>query len=83
MLLCQGQQKVPAFTKMASAVGFSATCIWRRNCVQYCSLTFWLDTESDRGHQYISMGVDSHVVTLCHLLPVMFLCWFTFAGQLI
>lgn len=67
---------------MASAVGFSQHVCGEGTVFSTAHWLFGL-TLSDRGHRYISMGVDSHVVTLCHLLPVMFLCWFIVAGQLI
>jgi len=42
-----------------------------------CSvLLIRLDSESDKGHKYINMGVDCHVV----MLPLILLCWFIIAG---
>lgn len=74
-----GQQKLPVLLKWLQLLVSANVYVEKELGVQSCSLTTWLDAEGDRGHQYINMGVDGHVVTLCHLL-LMFLCWFVIAG---
>lgn len=65
---------------MASAVGFSQHVCGEGTVFSTAHRLFGLTLRVIEAIN-ISMGVDGHVVTLCHLLPLMFLCWFIVAGQ--